>query len=454
MRGQILLVCLLLSCMPCLGQSDQDNDAMAPESPVQAVRMELPPPISGVAYATNVGAESRSNFLRAGITVSGGYVWNLDPSTGLADINEATYLVQPALALDRTTGRFHSTLTYNPAFAWYQMPSVVRTTSHGLTADLQWHLAPYVNLRVSENFLKTSTAFDQILPSFQSSVGGSTQLLSPGIVGLYEPQMSTATSASMTWQYGRNNMVSGSGWMNTVEYTDSSRAGGFNNTNARGAAGSWTHRLGLRHYVGGIYQYTTTRAEPVVSTQIGTSQTQMNSVLGFCTVFLTAHFSLSLQGGGEHTSIIEQPFFPDYRAWKPAGTASLGWQGDHSSFAVGYGRVVTAGSGLLDAYTTNTVDASGRWQLTPSWTVELNGHYSSISNLVPDTWANAIRRGHSGSGTAALERRLSPNLTLSGSYSRVNQSWRNVGGAPFSANPNGDRVLVSLSYTFSRPIGR
>lgn len=455
MRKQILLACVLLTCLPGLAQSSQDDETAEPENPLQDARMMLPPPMSGVAYATVVGAEERSNFLRTGATVSGGYVWNLNPGSGQANVNEATYLIEPTVAFDRTSTRLHSTVTWNPAFAWYQLPSVVRTTSQGVNADLQWRLAKYVSLRVGENFLRTSTAYGQVAPSFQPQVGGSSAFTSPGILGLYEPQMSNGTIAGLTWQYGRNDMVAGSGSLNTLDFTDPAKAGGFYNTTGVGGSGSWTHRLGMQQYIGGLYQYTTTQAKPVASTQIGTSQVQTNGVFGFYTVYLTARLSLSVQGGGQNVSIIEHPFYPDYHGWKPAGTASLGWQGNHTSFAAKYGRIVTAGGGLLDAYTTDAVEGLGRWQMTRTWTVQLDGSYSRSSNLLPNTWPNAIRNGHGASGTGSIEHRLSSNLLLSGSYSRVNQSWGNIGAAGSNYNtPNSDRVLVSLSYMLSRPVGR
>lgn len=456
MREKILVACVLLTCLPGLAQSSQDDaDIAEPENPLHEVRMMLPPPVSDAAYATIVGAEKRSNFLRTGVTLSGGYIWNLDPGSGLSSVNEATYLVQPTLAFDRTSSRLHSTLTWNPSFTWYQVPKVVRTTDQSVSGDLQWRLAKYVSLRVGENFRRTSTAFGQITPNFQPSVGGSTEFISPGILGLYEPQMSNTTTAGLTWQYGRNDMVAGSGFLNTLDFTDPARAGGFYNTTGRGGSGSWTHRLGMQQYIGGLYRYSMTQAKPVVSTQVGTSQAQINDLSGFYTLYLTSRLSLSLQGGEQYTSVIAHPFYPDYHAWKPAGTASLGWQGPRTSFAARYSRTVTAGGGLLDAYLTNSANASARWQMTPSWTIGIDGLYSNISNVVPDSWPNAILRGHTASGSASLEHRLSSNLMLSGSYSRLNESWGNVGAAtPTNANPNSDRLLISLSYSLSRPLGR
>ena len=42
----------------------------------------------------------------------------------------------------------------------------------------------------------------------------------------------------------------------------------------------------------------------------------------------------------------------------------------------------------------------------------------------------------------------------SGSYSRLQQSYGNVNIQAIANNPNSDRVLMSLTYLLSRPIGR
>lgn len=454
MRGQIVIACALLTCLPVLAQNSQDENEIEPDNPLQQVRMMVPPPVSGLAYATLVGTEQRSNYLRAGATFSGGYVRNLEPGSS-ADVNEATYLVQPTLSFDRTATRLHSNLTYNPSFTWFQAPTAVRTTDQSLSGDLQWRIAKYVSFRAGENFLKASSAYGQALPSYQPSVGGSTQFASPEIVSLYEPQISNQSTVGITWQYGRNDMVAGSGWVNIVNFTNPAEAGGFYNTNTRGGSGSWTHRLGEQQYIGALYQYAWTQADPVSATETGSSQAQVDNTFGFYTVYLTARTSLSLQGGGQYATLIEHPTYPDYRGWKPGGNVSLGWQGDHTNLAVSFSRLVTSGGGLLDAFTTNSVDGSARWRITPTWTIDLGGHYSNISNLLSNTWPGAIGQGHTASGNVSLEHQVIPGMLLSCSYVRLHQNWSYTANpAPGSSNPDSDRVLVSLTYLLSRPIGQ
>lgn len=452
MRGQILLVFALVASMPVLAQSSQDSyETAEPENPLQQVRMMLPPPLSGAAYATIVGAEQQSNFLKTGVTVGGGYVRNLLPGVGGQNVNEATYLIQPTLALDRTTSRLRSTLTYNPAFAWYQVPNTVSTADHNLQADMQWRLAKYVSFRATESLQKTSTGFGQTTASFAPTVGGSTQYAPTDVAAIYEPQISNQTIAGMTWQYGRNDMVAGSGWFSMLHFTNPAQTGGFYNTNAEGGSGSWAHRFGPQQYAGGMYQYATAQARPATATETGKSDTTTHSLLAFYTVYLTPRLSLSVQGGEQHY-ILSEPSLANYQSWSPTVDTSLGWQGDHTTFAVSYSRTVSAEQGAIGAYLANRAAFSGQWQITRTWTAGLGGSYGMTSDRARSTFTNTFGSGHAISGVADLTHNLSQFLQVSCNYARIHQRYSGIPSV--AANPDSDRVLVSLSYLLFRPLGK
>src|SRR5579864_3408037 len=83
-------------------------------------QMTTPPPVSGQAYPTEVGAETRSNYLSGGIGFSGGYVDNLVPGNTTTPINGAVYSISPSLSFDQADGRQHKSITYSPNFTFYQ----------------------------------------------------------------------------------------------------------------------------------------------------------------------------------------------------------------------------------------------------------------------------------------------------------------------------------------------
>ncbi len=60
--------------------------------------------------------------------------------------------------------------------------------------------------------------------------------------------------------------------------------------------------------------------------------------------------------------------------------------------------------------------------------------------------------GHTVSGTASLQQQLGQHLNLQLGYTRLHQDYSSV--AVLAATPNTNREFVSISYQFSRPLGR
>lgn len=449
-RTGILLALGIVMSLPAFAQTDQD-ESMADVPAQNTADMTVPPPASDTPYATEVGAERRENYIKLGLTTSGGYIRNLYPGTTGQNINEAIYLIQPAFDIDRSTSRLQSKVSYAPSFGWYQVPKVVNTTDHKVLGNLTYRLSPHITFLASESFDKSATAFGQTTPTFQPTIGGSNQFNAAQIYGVFEPQITNRSETGVNWQFARNDMLTGSGWVNTVHFTNSGEAGGLYNTTASAGSGSWSHRLTLGQYIGGIYQYAWAQANPVTATELGSSTTTSDNLLGFYTAYLQPRLSVSLEGGGEHYRL-KQPGFPDYRGWSPNGTASMAWQGDHTNFAVSYAHQFSAAAGVLDAFVTSNAAVSGRWQLTRTWTAQINGMYTIVSNVASKTWPSAIGRGHSVSGGANIAYRITPLLQLSGNYDRIHQSYRNI--PSIAANPDSDRILFSLTYSLLHPIGR
>lgn len=449
-RTRILLTLGMLMSLPAFAQTNQD-ETTADVPAENHTAMMVPPPVSETPYATKIGDEDKQNFVRMGLTTSGGYIRNLSPGSVGLNVNEATYLIEPAFEINRSTERLHSDLSYDASFAWYQIPNVVNTTDHNFLANVQYRLSPHVTLAANDRVLKMTTAFGQTTPTFQPTIGGTNQLLPVQIFGLFEPQVSNQSDTGVNWQYGRNDMVAGSGWVSTLRFTNPRQSGGLYNTDASGGSGSWIHRISLGQYVGGMYQYFWAQANTVTTTQPGSSETRGNSVFGFYTTYLQPRLSVSLQGGGQQYTV-SQPLLPDYRAWEPAGNASMAWQGEHTVFVVSYGHVISAGEGVLDAFVANSVAASGKWQLARTWNAEVNAGYSTLSDVAARRGPGAIGSGHTLAGDAAISHNLTALLQLSCSYGRIHQTYDNI--PSISGNPDSDRVLVSLTYSLVRGIGK
>ena len=206
------------------------------------------------------------------------------------------------------------------------------------------------------------------------------------------------------------------------------------------------------NYIGATYQYQRLIANPT----FGQSETQTHALLLFYTLYATSTFSISFFGGPQHSDTI-QPAEPlllpqptTLRQWTPAAGASLNWQGRLSNFAFSYSRVISSGGGLIGAVQMNSATASFRQQITRYLSGSVSGGYTQ--NQVLATALGTGNNGHSASGTASLQQQLGPHINLQLGYTRLHQVYSNV--AVLAATPDTNREFVSITYQFSRPLGR
>src|SRR5271166_1407921 len=85
-------------------------------------RMLTPPSMSGDSYPAAGTAETRSNYLRAGLTFNTAYSDNVLVTDG-HPLGDVSYSIWPTIALDETTARMHSLITYSPGFTFYRRTS-------------------------------------------------------------------------------------------------------------------------------------------------------------------------------------------------------------------------------------------------------------------------------------------------------------------------------------------
>ena len=114
----IALLVALPACSQVVPAATGGTPAVDNETP-----MQTPPPVSGEPYPTLTGSETRSNYLRGGLSFETAYDDNEVPYGTTHPIGDVMYSVRPTITIDLTTPRFHQTLTYNPGFTFYQRTS-------------------------------------------------------------------------------------------------------------------------------------------------------------------------------------------------------------------------------------------------------------------------------------------------------------------------------------------
>ncbi len=207
-------------------------------------------------------------------------------------------------------------------------------------------------------------------------------------------------------------------------------------------------RASQMNYFGATYQYQRFLAYPVV----GVNETQTHAILFFYTLYPTTRFSISFFGGPQYSDTVEttQPPTPEARAWTPAVGVSVSWQGRLNSVAVSYAKQISSGGGLSSAVQRDSSSAVLRQRIVPNLTAGVSGSYSN--NQALDSELSGGTNGHTLEVNATLEQQFGQHLSAMLGYTRLHQTYSNI--PLFSSTPDTNREFVSLSYQFSRPLGR
>lgn len=446
---------LLLSAMPLYSQADNP-----PKQPVPAygaddsqenndILMRTPPPVSGKSYPTTPKSQERSNYLRGGVTFSSAYNDNVLGATGpnSTPVSDVSYSVWPTLALDETTTRLHWTLSYAPGFTFYQRTSARNEADQTAAINFQYRLSPHVTFSAEDNFQKTSNVFNQPDLASAGTVSGGAQGGNLSVVAPLSNLLRNSGNVGITYQFAANEMMGASGVFTNLHFLDEALVPGLFDSESQGGSAFYAYRASQVHYVGISYQYQRLLSFP---TQ-GQNETQTHAILVFYTLSPSKRFSISLFGGPQYADIGPNTPQPGLQTWTPAGGASMNWQGQLTSAAVSYSHMISAGSGLIGAVEMDSANASFRRQLARFLSGSLSGGYDQGAVVGGVPQGATSTNGHNISGTASLQQQLGQYLSVQLGYTRIHQTY-NV--AAISATPDTNREFVSVSYQFSRPLGR
>ena len=406
--------------------------------------MMTPPPVSGSNYPTQVGAEMRSNYLSGGLTTTTAYINNLYPGGSNEAIAETTVSVLPTIAYDATTVRQHTTLSYSLGYTFYHPSSELNEIDNAASFGYNRRLTEHLTFSATERFEDSSTPFN---PSDTSgSVSGGQEPTTPGVIPPFAKRLTNFTNLELTLQTGPDTMIGGSGVATQLRYPNPAQTQGLYDSSSRGGTGFYNRRVTRSQYLGATYQYLDMSSDLTN----GSDTTQTQTIAGFYTFVPKTALSFSISAGPQYYRTVQTPL-PAIRSWEPYLSASMGWQGIHTSFAASYSQAVTGGGGLLGAYHSKSANAAARWQMTRVWTVAASGAYF-INDSVNPLLRTGEQSGHTISGTATLERRLGDQFSIAFHYDHIDQTYSQI--VAIAANPNSDRGTISITWHFRRPVGR
>ncbi|MFZ0135937.1 MAG: hypothetical protein WAK89_02690 [Candidatus Sulfotelmatobacter sp.] len=430
-----------------------------------SVRMLTPPPVSGQSYPIALTSQERSNYLRAGLAFTSAYTDNAVGPVDGHPVSDVSYSVWPTVALDETTTRSHLVLTYAPGFTFYQRESSLNQADENASINFQYRLSPHVTFSARDGFQKSSSVFNQPDLGTAGVVSGGTQVPNQSVIAPIADQLSNSGNVGITYQFAANSMVGASGTFTNLHYPDQSEVPGLFDSASQSGLAFYSVRVSRINYFGASYQYQRLASYPAP----GTNETQTHALLLFYTVYPTKRFSISVFGGpqyadsGPQFSNAEPPSppactssgvlpggcpTPAFRNWNPSAGGSLGWQGRMSSLAISYAHLISSGGGLIGAVKMDSASASIHQQLLRMLSASVAGGYAQNDVLTTTTCIGC--NGHTVSGTASLQQLFGQHLNVQLGYTRLHQDY----AVAALATPDTNREFVSISYQFSRPLGR
>jgi hypothetical protein len=433
-----------------------------PTAPVPAVtgpgsesssgQMQTPPPVSGQSYPTMPTSAERSNYLRGGVAFSSAYTDNALGSVNGHPVSDVGYSIWPTIALDETTSRLHVVSTYAPGYTFYQRESNLNEADQNASIDLQYRLSQHVTLSGRDGFQKSSNVFNQPDLASALAVSGGTQEGNFSVIAPIADRLTNSGNAGITYQFAANGMVGASGTFTNLHYPNQAEVPGLFGSSSQAGSVFYSFRISKEHYIGVTYQYQRLLSYP---TQ-GQNETQTQSVLLFYTLYLSKEFTISAYGGPQYANVGPQFLgtvltpAPGFKSWNPQVGGSLSWQGRLTNVAVSYSHTISSGGGLIGAVKMDSATASIKQQMKRNLGGSITGGYAQ--NDVLGSVLSGNTNGHTISGTASLQRQVGEHINVQLGYTRLRQDYSGV--AVLAATPNTNREFVSISYRFSRPLGR
>ncbi len=426
-------------------------DVPAAEDDSASDMPEIPSVLGGHGLSLAFGVEAeRSNFIRGGVNVGAAYDDNAS-LTATNGVGNVSYNVFPSIAIDQTRPRMRWSLGYAAGLTVNQRLSNNNQGSHDLSFESEFRLSPHVNLRVAEDFVRTSAVFDGgigalVLPGNGDPVGG--------VVTPLSARRASNTVVEMNYHYALKDVVGVSSSFYDLHYSDVP-AGALIVADTRTVSGGafWLHRLFRHDWAGVSYGFERLTFDPDGETRVH-SFTVVNTVKfankfsfsGFIGPQYSDNQGVVAAGVGAGTNT-------QFNNWSVAGGLEGGWQSEHTSVGIGYSKRVNDGGGITGAVRLQNVHANFRRELFPGWTTSLGMSYGNRDSLTIPA-AGDVTSINTTSATASLERNIGKNLGFRLGYSHDFQTQSGAADATRNFDASRNRYFFTLSYQWARPLGR
>lgn len=440
---------------------DQPNSSQVTNGAVPVVeddqRAPAPALLGGDTNSLAFSSElERSNYLRGGITVGATYDDNAS-NTAVNQIGDLSYSLLPSIELDQTRSRLHWTLAYFGGFTANQRLTTRNQGSHNLSGSLQYRLSPHVDLRLSDSFLDTTGFLQQFQNGLGTPVTGPINQPNPTLITPLAKNLANTGTANLSYQFSADDSLGVGGTFYDSHFRDQPASSAtLMDTSTRSGNAFLNHRFSPRNWTTVTYQFERFESEPAAD------RTVTHSFLLSHTIYLQPRMTLSFFVGPEYTQLdtvtVTMNVAPPVISFATvsnaehhlsvSGGGGFGWQGEHTSVRLDVSRKVSDGGGLLKAVQLTSVGGGIRQQVAKSTALHISalyGHNRELGNTATSALLNSASAG------AGVEQRLPVNFMLRLDYNRDYQKGNSV--SPLGS-VNHNRGSISISYNFTRPLGR
>jgi len=332
-------------------------------------------------------------------------------------------------------------------------------------ANFQFRISEKLTLQVGERYLRTNSWFPGLDANSTAGPGNVIQQPNQSVLTTETLIANNFTNLNLVYQASDSTVAGVGGSFNTGNFSNVVTALNqslFDN-NAGTASVYVQHRVQGNNWLG-----ITGSVQRIVTTGGVKEGADNASVQLFYTFAPSAHTSLSLFAGPSYftsqaeTEIIISilgvpvpiPVTIPSKGWGANGGATAGWRSQRTGVNAVYTHRISDGGGLTGATRSDGVTINFRRQLSERWTANtmmLYGKDNSVSILYGGSFRMIT-------GTASLNWMLTRNLSAVLSYGRdhlSNSFDSTLSGPGITAQTFDDnRAWVSISYQFTRPLGR
>jgi hypothetical protein len=261
-------------------------------------------------------------------------------------------------------------------------------------------------------------------------------------------QRSDATTVETNYHCALNDLIGASGSFSDSHFSNDAGGAQLANTQTVSASAFWLHRIFREDWGGVSYRLDRITFDP-------SGETRVHSFYAVNTLSLSKRFTLTAFVGPDYSE--NQGLAPggmriSQNNWSVAGGIEGGWANQRTSVTAGFSRTISDGGGVLGAVFLQNVHAGFRRELVPGWVAALTANHGTNQSITVPFAASASSINLTSAGIT-LERNVGKSVGLRMGYSHSFQEQFGLTAPAPTQNANRNRVFVTLSYQWAKPLG-